>query len=92
LSSPEKRRPGGTSQQPPVPARMLVRTWNQALHSDAWWEGERQQLQVETREVQSGDEDKPFSPQGKPGRGTGYPESLCSLHPSRFSRSGWIKP
>lgn len=53
--------------------RGLARTWSQALHSDAWWKGNRQQAQVETRDVQTGDEEKHFSPHDQPIRGHRLP-------------------
>jgi len=31
-----------------------LRRWNQALHSSAWWEDERQQASAGTGEVQTG--------------------------------------
>lgn len=50
---------------PPGPAVGLLRRWNQALHSCAWWEEEGQWAYTETRVVQAGykgNKEKPFPP------------------------------
>lgn len=81
----------GPKSRLPIPTRRRLRRWSQERHSSGWWEARRQEMSIETREVQIGCKESHFPHEGSQEvKWDRSPERLCSHHPWRFSISDWI--